>query len=118
MSGGSLPLNAIIAIAPAILLIACSAPGEHTLGSNHPANPDAPAGVPARAHEQQAALQAPLTEQEPTAHEPPHAAPDGEDAAPLYRCPMHRSVTSRNPDDRCPQCGMKINQKFAPETPR
>ena len=36
--------------------------------------------------------------------------------ATLYACPMHADVTSTNPNDRCPKCGMKINKPVNPAT--
>lgn len=28
----------------------------------------------------------------------------------VYSCPMHSEVTSKDPEDRCPKCNMKINK--------
>jgi hypothetical protein len=89
-----------IAVASLLLLSACAAqPASVTAGPDHPANPDAPS-----------AAVAPSTDVH-AGHHHGDAAPA---AAQLYQCPMHPEVTSTNPEDKCPKCGMKINQPVKP----
>ncbi len=42
------------------------------------------------------------------AEQTPATQPDSGQA--LYACPMHKEVTSTNPNERCPKCKMKINK--------
>jgi len=35
---------------------------------------------------------------------------EGQAGEALYQCPMHPEVTSRDPERRCPKCNMKINK--------
>ena len=44
----------------------------------------------------------------PAASQP--SATHGAASQTLYACPMHKEVTSTNPEDRCPKCNMKVNK--------
>lgn len=43
-------------------------------------------------------------------HTPDSTAPSKPAAAP-YACPMHPEVTSDQPDQRCPKCGMTLEKQ-------
>lgn len=109
------------------LLAGCASTAPMVIGPDHPANPDA-ADAPRAPFSQTLAINAtgaPPTPKENAgmrhdAHHMQHStAPTqpGETTAPaareteaLFMCPMHPEVTSTNPNDRCPKCGMKINK--------
>ncbi|HYD01636.1 MAG TPA: heavy metal-binding domain-containing protein [Phycisphaerales bacterium] len=90
----------LTALTSLLILASCASPPARTVaGGDHPANPAAgsnpevPSTQPGRhdhaGHGQRAAVAA---------------------QAVLYQCPMHPKVTSTNPEERCPECGMKINR--------
>ena len=92
------------------LMVGCSPPAAVTIGTDHPANPEAPVGA---GH---AALPEVRTVHLHGHASDQHPAPAAAREAPaLYRCPMHPEVTSTNPEERCPKCGMKINEPTSRE---
>jgi hypothetical protein len=117
-----------------LVLTACAGQHAPIAGENHPANPDAgitttsppappttataaPAGS-AHDHAGNAhAAHGHAGHDHPGSQQQEPAAADTSQA-PLYVCPMHAKVTSRNPEDRCPECGMKINQRVPTEKPQ
>jgi len=120
-------MKTVATIIALMLLGACSAPQHTRFDAHHPASPDAAAGVPARTYQARPAPQLAGAAPDHTAQEHPaavhqHAAPAPASTpvpvATLYMCPMHPKVTSNNPEDRCPQCGMKVNQKVTSEAPK
>lgn len=96
-----------IALASVLILTGCTQPyHEPQLGIDHPANPDS-AAAPLPQRSQALAHEAPMrANREPMA---PASAPASNSA--LYVCPMHPQVTSDKPDQRCPECGMKLVPK-------
>ena len=87
-------------------------------GRDHPASPSA-AEAPSQPPSKTLAVDAPV---KPSAGEGGVVPPEVRKAttAPagtmLYACPMHAEVTSRNPNERCSKCGMKINKPVQPTT--
>jgi hypothetical protein len=78
----------------AIVAVGCAQPTSTSVGTDHPANPDA----------QAAPLTAPNTLHASAPSPPPtHIAT----TQPLYVCPMHPEVTSDKPG-QCPKCGMTL----------
>jgi hypothetical protein len=108
-----------IAITIALVLTGCAANyQEPALSANHPASPDA-AAAPHLEHSSTLALSndAPAAAagvgdhaMHGGAREAASSLPDtmNPSAANLYVCPMHPLVTSGKPDQRCPECGMKL----------
>lgn len=70
----------------------------HGMGDKSQPEPSGP-GVESETHKHNAA--------------PP---PSGNSAA-MYACPMHPEVTSDKPDERCPKCGMKLNEQDGGKQP-
>jgi hypothetical protein len=93
------------------LLNGCVGPvATAPLPASHPANPAAPEAPMPPASSTLAIDDkdsGPLT---------PGARPATTAVAGLYACPMHPDVTSRNPNDRCPKCGMRINKPVTATT--
>jgi hypothetical protein len=99
---------------------------EPALSADHPANPDA-AQVSTSAQPSHRTLD--LSQTDPIAsmpegpktrhedhgagHTDQHSAPDQSTGAALYVCPMHPEVTSDQPNQRCPKCGMKLKKREA-----
>lgn len=130
----------------AILLAGCAGQSSRpALSGDHPANPDAaaaptrtpsmtlavnepvrsapPAAVPGRQHEGHEGDGSGATSIPAATRKPAAAQPAAGQA--LYACPMHPNVVSTNPQDRCPECKMKIKKpvkqaaapKAAPSAP-
>ena len=85
-------------------------------GRDHPASPSA-AEAPSQPPSKTLAIDAAA---KPSGEAPgvvppevrkPATAPAG---VTMYACPMHADVTSTNPNDKCPKCGMKINKPLKP----
>jgi len=111
-------MTRILSLTAIHLLAGCSNHGAIATSADHPANPDAGGHVDTQ--RQRPAATPPSTTHDHAAHKqahPPTSAAEPQ-AGTLYMCPMHSKVTSRNPEDRCPECGMKINQPVPPETPK
>ena len=96
------------------LLVGCAGPvRDGPLGPDHPASPsaaEAPLPPPSQtlAVDTSAAPGTPGVASPQAPHPAGHAA--SQPAGALYACPMHPEVTSTNPNDRCPKCGMMINK--------
>jgi hypothetical protein len=111
------------AIVFGVLLTGCAGSNEPlALSLNHPANSMA-AEAPHAATSTTLSLANTPTGVASTGHEGhgDHraaigATPATSPATVMYACPMHPEVTSANPNDKCPKCGMKINKpiKAAP----
>jgi hypothetical protein len=87
------------------LLIGCTTqPAEQELPTDHPANPAAPEAPPT---ERSSTLS--FATADPLPHDSSGVA--------VFICPMHPEVTSANPNDRCPKCGMKIDKPVQPHSP-
>lgn len=97
----------------AILLVVggCSRPVTMTTDDHHPGNPDA-GSLPAAGEPVQG-----TADGHSHGHTPAAVEGAGEDTA-RFVCPMHPHITSSNPEDRCPECGMKINKPVPPGAAR
>jgi len=94
-------------------------PVDMSPGPDHPANPDAmAASLPERSTGLTTASE-PTTDGPrdrhmhggSTAAAPASSSAPATNAAAIYVCPMHPEVTSDQPDQRCPKCGMKLVRK-------
>lgn len=114
------------ALLAAVLLAGCTAAyTEPALPPDHPASSGAPESpLPDRSRTLDLADAEPVSpaaQARPDHHAadetppPDHAAPGAPRAA-AYACPMHPEVTSDQPDQRCPKCGMRLTKQEG-ETP-
>jgi len=120
------PVMRIVTTLPAIicgaLLTGCAGSNEPVaLPANHPANPVAVESPAAPISSTLSLASNPPTGMTSTTHEghSNHSTASIGAASPsgiMYACPMHPEVTSANPNDKCPKCGMKINKPIRPTT--
>jgi hypothetical protein len=98
----------------ALALAGCTADyREPALPADHPANPAAEIAVLPENPRTLAIVES-ASPAMPGAHHPAGhdegVAPPTEPGA-IYSCPMHPQVTSDKPDQRCPECGMKLRKQ-------
>ncbi len=117
-------MNRVLPMAVMLTLLAgCQATyREPTLPADHPANPGGDAAAPAEHSHTLATTTSDMASSE--AAKPAMTGEHGGDipasvapGAALYVCPMHPEVTSDNPDQRCPKCGMKLVKKDGGKQP-
>src|SRR5262245_2935456 len=115
-------MKTFIVILAGALLSGCAASySEPVLSTDHPANPSAiESPEPARSETLDLAAADPIVPVQPAPakgmgqvesgqmHHAPAASEPAGNA--LYVCPMHPEVTSDQPDQRCPKCGMKLKK--------